>query len=179
MKKSVLIGVVIAAALASALFGAGVWQDTHPAYETKTHTLKAGYTVELPAAWPKPSEEEEFVGIDSAYDGREGSLEQFKQGMSIHDYGMKGDVDAVLKEMVGEKPTARVSEVVLANGIVAKTWTAWVPWGELSQEHRGYVFKAPNGHVYSGWQPLPRNWRMKRRYDNIFRAALGSIKFKS
>lgn len=69
-------------------------------------------------------------------------------------------------------------DVLLAGGVAAKTWTSWDSRGELNQEQRRYVFKAPNGHVYSVLQPMPPGWRMKRRYDNLFRDIIESMKFK-
>lgn len=179
MNKRWLVGGFLAVVLASVPFGVGAWRDTHPSYTTTAHELKAGYSVELPAGWLKPYEETDLVDIKSSNDLREGSLDQFRWGIAIHDYGVHGEVEKVLEEMRSGYDTAtRIKNIVLANGVVAKTWTFWEPMGELNQEHRAYIFKAPNGHVYSGWQPMARDWRTKRRYDNIFREVLGSMKFK-
>jgi hypothetical protein len=179
MKKLFLAGGLAAFALALAVWGIRTWQDTHPRYEITVHALKAGYSIELPASWPKPGGEAEFIVIENSPDSREGSFDQFRQRISIHDYGTNVDAEKVIQEMRSGYDTAtRVSAAVLANGIVAKTWTFWEPMGELNQEHRGYVFKAPNGRIYSVLEPMARDWRTKRRYDNLFRAVLGSMKFK-
>lgn len=178
MNKRFLAGGLAAVVLAGAGVGLRVRRDIQPRYASARHELKAGCSVELPVGWPKPDEEDNLVDIKSVGDGREGSLDQFLWGIAIHDYGVNAQADKVLEEMRSGGAAPRASDVVLANGVVAKTWTVWEPMGELSQEHRGYVFKAPNGHVYSVWQPMARDWRTKRRYDNIFRTILGSMKFK-
>ena len=98
----------------------------------------------------------------------------------VRAHGVDGRVEGILEEFrSGDDAAAPVQDVVLANGIAAKTWTYVQPMVELSQENRVYVFKAPNGRVYSVLQPLSRDWRAKRRYDNILRAVLGSMKFKA
>lgn len=174
---------VIAVALI-ALAGAGrlsyrTWQDTHPRFPTKTYDLRE-HVITTPAHWPPPKVDEDFISIHNAADLREGSLDQFDWYLSVHDRGSATTIEAVLKEMRAgyTPPPPEPVDMTLANGIVTKTWTVWESRGELNQEHRAYVFNAPNGHVYSTWQPLSPRWRTKRRYDNLFREILGSMKFK-
>lgn len=177
--KKLAIGIAAATALISGIWGIRAWRDIHPRYETAVHDLKSGYSIELPSGWPKPDEEATFISVGNSPDLREGSFDRFKQGISIHDDGKNADAEKILREMrAGYDNATRVSTEVLANGVVAKTWTFWEPMGELNQEHRAYVFKAPNGHVYSVLEPMAIDWRTKRRYGNIFRNALGSMKFK-
>ncbi len=177
--KKLVIGVATVTALILGIWGIRVWREIHPQYETTVHVMKTGYSIELPSSWPEPGEEATFISIENSPNLREGSVDRFKQGISIHDDGVNADTEKVLQEMrSGYDTVTRVSTVVLANGIVAKTWTYWEPMGELSQEHRGYVFKAPNGHVYSVLEPMAIDWRTKRRYGNIFRKILGSMQFK-
>lgn len=179
MKKIPLIGGLAAAALASAVWGIRAWRDTHPRFAVATYELRSGYSLELPAGWPKPDEEFGIVSIENSPDRREDSLDRLSWGFGIHDYGVSGQVEKIISELSsGCVRPPRVHDVVLSNGVKAKTFTCWEFMGELNQEHRGYAFKAPNGHVYSSWQPMARDWRTKRRYDNLFRAVLGSMKFK-
>lgn len=160
-------------------FGWMAWVDAHPRYDVRLVQLDA-YAVELPAHWPDPVKDDDVTAVRSAPNLQEGSPEQFRWTLSIFDEGTKASVDDVAASMrAGYEPTPSLEEVHLANGVQAKTWTVWVPRGELNQEHRGYVFKAPNGHVYSALQPMPPDWRTRRRYDNVFRAVLGSMRFKS
>lgn len=176
--KKLIIGITAAAVILGG-WGIVAWRDIHPKYETTVHALKAGYSIELPSNWPKPDEEATFISIENSPNSREGSFDRFKQGISIHDDGINADAEKVIGEMrAGYDTATRVSAAVLANGVVAETWTFWQPMGELNQEHRGYVFKAPNGRVYSVLEPMAIDWRTKRRYGNIFRTALGSMKFK-
>jgi hypothetical protein len=179
MKKRALWIVAAAAAVFGAVWGRQAWSDTHPDFEVRSVDLPS-YTIELPAHWPDPRSPDTFVAVESAPDSREGSLDEFRWEFSILDEGAAEPPEAVAAKMFTEYPTQpRIEEVRLANGVAAKTWTVWVPRGELAQKHRGYVFKAPNGHVYSVWQPLAYDWRTRRRYDNLFRAVLGSMRFKS
>ena len=180
MKKVLLVVGPALVALTSAVWGVLAWRDTHPRFAMATYELKAGYSIELPAGWPKPDEEMQVVTIENVADLRNGSLDRFRWTFGIHDAGVNEQVDRVIEELrSGCVRPPRIRAVVLANGVAAKTFTCWEFMGELNQEHRAYAFKAPNGHVYSSWQPMARDWRTKRRYDNLFRAILGSMKFKS
>lgn len=179
MRRVLLLGGLATVALASAIWGTRAWRDTHPHFPVAAYELKAGYSLELPVGWPKPDEEWGIVTIENAADLRNGSLDQFKWGFGIQDTGVNDQVDRVIEELrSGCVRPPRIRDVVLANGVAAKTFTCWEFMGELNQEHRAYAFKAPNGHVYSSWQPMARDWRTKRRYENLFRAVIGSMKFK-
>lgn len=180
MKRAGLVGGLAVVATASLLWGLRIRHDTHPVFPVASFELKSGYSLELPVGWPLPDEEFGIVTIESPGDHRAGSLDEYRWRIGVHDYGLNGEVGKVVDEFrAGDKSGSPVRDVVLANGIVAKTWTYVQPMIELSQEHRVYVFKAPNGHVYSALEPMARDWRTKRRYDNIFRKVLGSMKFKS
>lgn len=180
MKRLLLPGGLTIIALAAVLWGMRAWLDTHPRFAVTSYELKSGYSLELPAGWPRPNEEFGIVSIENSPDRREGSLDQFNWGFGIHDSGVGGHVEKIIEELSsGCVSPPRIRDIALSNGVMAKTFTCWEFMGELNQEHRGYAFKAPNGHVYSSWQPMARDWRTKRRYDNLFRAVLGSMKFKS
>ena len=55
MNRRLLLGGLTLVALISAGWGFRAWRDIHPRLATATYELKAGYSIELPAAWPKPS----------------------------------------------------------------------------------------------------------------------------
>lgn len=178
MNMRLIGGVTVVLVLIPAIYGVRLWRDINPRYETTSYTLKS-CSMKVPAAWPKPDDESGFVDIKNSPDGRPGSIDQFRQGISIHDYGVNAKADKVIEELrSGYESATSVSSVVLANGVVAQTWTFWEPMGELNQEHRAYVFIASNGRVYSVMEPMARDWRTKRRYGNLFRAVLGSMKFE-
>lgn len=178
MKRPLLFVCIAAVAMASFIWGIFAWKDTHPRYPTTAYALKAGYSLEIPIGWPRPDEQSKFVVVENTPDLRDGSLDRFGWNISIFDHGTEGNSEIVLKQLrSGCVKPPRVEAVVFANGVSAKTFTCWMFMGEINQEHRGYVFTAPNGRIYTGWQPMARDWRTKKRYDNLFRAILGSMKF--
>lgn len=178
MKGKLLAIAAAVAALIGCIYCRHAWIDTHPHYELIPRSFDS-YSIDLPAQWPDPEREGNFVGVHNVPDSQEGSLDQFRWALSIFDEGTGiAPEEFANKKRAGNSKTPALKKMRLVNGIDAMTWTVWVPRGELNQEHRGYVFIAPNGHLYYAWQPLASDWRTRRRYDNLFRAALGSMKFK-
>lgn len=176
-KALVVAGAVLV--LAAGAMGRRYWVDTHPHYETQEHAL-GGYSIRIPSHWPAPTKENSFVAVKNSPTLQEGSLDQFGWALSIFDEGTSTTAEAVIADMLktsDERPVFRT--VRLNNGIEATTWTEWVSRGELSQEQRSYVFKAPNGHVYAALYHMGIDGTASRRYGNLFRAVLGSMKFKS
>lgn len=178
MKGKALIAAA-ALVLAVGVMGGRFWVDTHPHYETQEHVL-IGYSIRIPSHWPGPEVEGKFVGVHNSPTLQEGSLDQFRWVLSIFDEGPTATPEGVIADMIkasDDRPAFR--KVRLDNGIEATTWTEWVSRGELSQERRSYVFKAPNGHVYAALYHIGMDGTAARRYGNLFRAVLGSMKFKS
>lgn len=153
-------------------WGIRAWRDTHPRYPTVVHELKSGISLELPAGWPSPDEELSLIEIGSLPDRREGSLDQLRWNITIRDHGVKVPMESVIGELrSGDSGGGRIKDILLANGVISRSW--------IYQEYRVYVFKAPNGHVYSVLEPMARDWRTQARYGRIFRTVLASMKFKS
>jgi hypothetical protein len=180
VKVKIAAFALLALVLLTGIWGRQAWRDIHPHSDLRSYAF-AGYSLEFPAQWPSPEQDKKYTVVRSAPDLKEGSLDQFKWTLSIADEGVETSPEKVSQAMrsgYSEAPPA-TQLVRLANGVDAITWTVWEPRGEVSQEHRGYVFKAPNGHVYSAWQPMARDWRTKYRYDFLFRSVLASMKFKS
>lgn len=171
MKK--LAAVAGAALLASgAIF---LWIDGHPRVTAAPFELKSGIALDLPLGWPAPEQEYGIVSISAA------PGDQYPWDLTIHDEGTDTKIEELIAELrkgYGEL-AGPVGEVRLRNGIVARSWIATQPMMEVSQDHRIYVFGAPDGHINWAMLPRPKSWRKARRYDAIFRGVLGSMRFKS
>ena len=155
--RCVVIGATLLALAGAGRFSFRAWQDTHPRLPTKTYAMR-DYSLTVPAHWPPPAEDMKSAGVENAADLQEGSLDQFRWYITLFDGGTKNSVEDVAKEMRSGymTPPPEPVDVTLANGIVAKTWTSWDPLGELNQEHRRYVFKAPTATSIPSWSPCLR-----------------------
>lgn len=158
-------GLLAAIALVAAL---KIRRDTHPRIEFDRVELRS-VSLAIPRGWPKPQEEGPNVIIGADVQ----SL-----SMSLHDEGKATVAEVVGRMTKGYDETPRVDSETLTNGLLVKTWLVSEPMGEVSQPHRGYVFQAANGKVYSAWQPMARDGRERMRYDNIFRDILASAAFR-
>jgi hypothetical protein len=158
--------------IAAALF---LWIDGHPRVAAAPFELKSGVALDLPIGWPVPEQEFGIVSVSAA------PGDHYPWKLSIHDKGTDVKIESVIEELrkgYGDL-AGPVGEVRLRNGIAAKSWIATEPMMEVSQDHRIYVFGAPNGRVYWAMLPRPKSWRKARRYDAIFRDVLGSMRFRS
>lgn len=161
-----------ASIIAAAIF---LWIDGHPRLAAAPFELKSGAVVDIPLGWPAPDQGYGIVSISAA------PGDHYPWDLSIHDEGAATKVESVIEELrkgYGEL-AGPIGELRLRNGIAAKSWIATQPMMEVSQDHRIYVFGAPNGHIYWAMLPRPKSWRKARRYDAIFRDVLGSMRFKS
>lgn len=173
MKGRVL---AVITAVVGAVWCAGVWRDTRPQLPMTTHELK-NLKLAAPSHWEKPEQGTSAIFVRSKVD-KKNRLDEFEWSLTIFDDGAT-DLDAVIRDIKRDMDESEgIRTIMLTNGIEAKTWVDWQPMGELNREVRAYAFKAGNGRVYSALQPLGRDWRVNRRYTNIFKEVLGSIEFK-
>lgn len=181
-KKALIAVVGLCTALAGYEFIAG-WNYVNQSVEWKLVSADS-FTAECPAHW-HTTEHANHPRLDRrhmAFDSRpqHPGDDSYERSLGIYDeLTSTQDVDSLISEKRGRsKHSGPVRDVPLSNGIVAKSWTDVMPTVEIGIPFRTFVFKAPNGHIYTATHDIPQGWKHAWRYDRLFRRILGSMKFK-
>lgn len=148
-------------------------------YEVETVDAPS-FKVDIPRGWRRPdyaASWESKTEFSTSSPIRERRSEYFVYGsLSIRDEGA-GSIESVLADWRKDKDDGKVSKTKLG-GLDALTWTSTLSFIDFAGEARTYVFRAPNGHVYSAHYQLTPRGAYRMRQDYVFGRILASMKFK-
>ncbi len=138
------------------------------------------FAVGIPKGWRRPdykNPRESRTGFTTSSSAQDDGDPYFVYGaLAIEDNGSQS-VESVIADWRKGQPNSSVRSSRLGN-IEASTWTSQLTMGELAGEDRTFVFKAPNGHVYSAHYPLAPRGRHRMRQDYVFGRILAGMKYR-